>query len=482
MPRDAERASIWSIVKAAFKDFGDDKCGVRAAALSYYTVFALPPLLILLIMLAGAIWSPETIQRALESQFAGLVGSEGARAIHGMVTASQNSKSGTLATVLGFVGLIFGATGAFLSLQDALNAVWEVKPDPKRGGVKAFIGKRLLSLGMLMGIAFLLVVSLAVSAVLSALSGMFGEAIVMQAITFVVSMAMLAVLFAAMFKFVPDATISWRDAFIGGAVTAVLFELGKFAIGLYLGKKNPGTAFGAASALAVILVWIYYASMLVLFGAEFTQHFAERRGKGIAPKKGAVRVVEKEQIVREGGRDQSRNQRGDSRGVTERGQARTRRTEHYAGMREHQDHARPRGGEPPMRDDVSIGELLKRVSTDSSHLVQQEIKLAKTELKEAAANAGKSAAKVGMAAVLALPGLMAVTAALVIGLGILIHSYWGSALIVGVVILVIAGLMAKRGAAGFSSGLKPEETIDTIREDVDWAKEESTRVKQRLSA
>ena len=135
-----------------------------------------------------------------------------------------------------------------------------------------------------------------------------------------------------------------------------------------------------------------------------------------------------------------------------------------------------------MRDDVSIGELLKRVSTDSSHLVQQEIKLAKTELKEAAANAGKSATKVGMAAVLALPGLMAVTAALVIGLGILIHSYWGSALIVGVVILVIAGLMAKRGAAGFSSGLKPEETIDTIREDVDWAKEESTRVKQRLSA
>ena len=295
------QTGLLSIVRGAAKDFVEDGCTTRAAALSYYTVFALPPLLVLLIMLAGAIWSADTVTRALETQFAGLVGAEGGRAIAGMIGSSQQGDRGTIATILGFVGLIVGATGAFLSLQDALNTVWEVKPDPKAGGIKHFLAKRLLSLGMVMGVAFLLVVSLAVTAALSALSNSIGVAgPVMQVVTFLVSLAILGVLFAAMYKFLPDAVISWRDALIGGAVTAVLFELGKFAIGFYLGHKNPGTAFGAAGALAVILVWIYYAGILVLFGAELTQQYAVTRGHGIRPEKGAVRVVEREEIERRG--------------------------------------------------------------------------------------------------------------------------------------------------------------------------------------
>ena len=295
---ESARPGILSVIKGAAKDFREDQCTTRAAALSYYTVFALPPMLILLIAIAGAVWSPETVQRALESQFASLVGPEGARTVRDMVSKSQEGSNSLVGTIAGIVGLLFGATGAFLSLQNALNAIWEVKPDPRQGGVRTFLAKRLLSLGMLMGIAFLLVVSLAVTAALSALGEAIGSGPVMQVLTFAGSLSVLAVLFAAIFRFLPDAVISWRDALVGGAATAVLFEVGKLLIGLYLGRNSPGTAFGAAAALAVILVWVYYAGMLVLFGAEFTQHYAEARGTGVRPRKGAVRFEEKERIVR----------------------------------------------------------------------------------------------------------------------------------------------------------------------------------------
>jgi membrane protein len=278
------------ITKAAFKDFGRDKCGLRAAALSYYTVFALPPLLILLIKLAGVIWDPASVQHSIESQFGGLVGAGGATTVSNMVSSGQRVGHSAITTVVGVVGLLLGATGAFLSLQQALNAAWEVAPDPKQGGAKRFIAKRLLSLGMVMGLAFLLVVSLAVTALISALGNALGNSAVIQTITVVASLGILAVLFAAMFKFLPDAVVRWRSVWVGGIVTAVLFEVGKFVIGFYLAHSNPGKAFGAAAALGVILVWIYYGGMLVLFGAEFTQQHARARGHGIQPKKGAVRI------------------------------------------------------------------------------------------------------------------------------------------------------------------------------------------------
>ncbi len=284
-------AGILDVVKDAAHDFSKDQCSLRAAALSYYTVFALPPLLIVLIRLAGVLWSPDQIQHALESQFAGLVGSGGAHAVRDMVSSGQNTGHGLIATVLSIVGLFLGATGAFLSLQAALNAAWEVEPDPKQGGVKQFIMRRILSLGMVMGLAFLLVVSLAVTSAISALGNVLGGiGIVMQGLTQLLSLTILAVLFAAMFKLLPDAHIAWRPVWVGGITTAVLFEAGKFVIGLYLGHSKPGSAFGGASALAVIFIWIYYAGILLLFCAEFTQRYAASRGHAIEPRNGAVRV------------------------------------------------------------------------------------------------------------------------------------------------------------------------------------------------
>lgn len=282
-----------SLLKKAFKDFTEDECPMLAAALAYYTVFALPPLLILLIMVAGALWDPADVQRALETQFAGLVGSDAGRAIHEMIRQGDRAGDrGVLATILGTAALLFGATGAFIQLQTALNRAWEVKPDPTRGGIRNFIGKRLLSLGMVLGIAFLLVVSLAMSAAVSALGSSltFIPAPALLAVNFVLSLAIFTLLFAAMFKILPDAEVQWRHVWVGAGVTTVLFVLGKFLIGLYLGRSEPGNAFGAASALAVILVWIYYAGMILLFGAEFTQAWAKKKGAEVRPEKGAIRA------------------------------------------------------------------------------------------------------------------------------------------------------------------------------------------------
>lgn len=298
------RGSIVGLVKATVKDFSDDECGVRAAALAYYTIFALPPLLILLVKLVGAVWSPQEVQSALEGQLGSMLGESGKSQVHAMIAHGQNAGNGLFATIASTVGLVLGATGLFLSLQDALNRAWNVKPDPAKGGAKVFIGKRLLSVGMVLGIGFLLAVSLALTAGISALGGALGGAIpepLLHVVTFAVSFVVLSVLFSALFKFLPDAKVPWRDVWVGGAVTGLLFVVGKFALGIYLGRSKPGDAYGAASALAAMLVWAYYAGMILLLGAEFTQHWVTRRGtEGIVPKEGAVRVVERETLVRPG--------------------------------------------------------------------------------------------------------------------------------------------------------------------------------------
>jgi membrane protein len=298
-----ESRSIVRILRSAFTDFGEDECGLRAAALAYFTIFALPPLLILLVMIAGTIWSPQQVQEALESQFSSVMGASGGGQIHEMMVRGRKATDGGLGVVTSIAGLLLGATGFFLNLQNALNRVWEVKPDPSQGGIKAFIGKRLLSFGMLLGVGLLLAVSLALTAAISALGSAVGGSIpapVLQAITFAADFVVLSLLFAALYKYLPDAEIAWRDVWVGGAATGLLFVVGKFTIGLYLGRSKPGDAFGAASALAVVLVWAYYAGLIVLFGAEFTQQWAKVRGSGIEPKQGAVRVIEHEEHLRPG--------------------------------------------------------------------------------------------------------------------------------------------------------------------------------------
>lgn len=290
---------MWSVLKAAFREFREDECQVRAAALAYYTVFALPPLLILLLLVVGAIWDPVDVQRVMETEFSSLVGSEGGRAIRQMVTrAEQDGADGPVAAILGMGALLFGATGAFVQLQGALNRAWDVKPDPRKGGIRNFIVKRVLSAGMILAVAFLLIVSLAVSALLGALgdSATFIPESAMYAVDLLVTIGVITAFFAAIFRILPDAHIAWRDVWVGAFVTAILLGVGKFVIGLYLGRSAPGDAYGAASVLAVILVWVYYAGMIVLFGAEFTQAWAARNGSASRPEPGASHVEHVEMV------------------------------------------------------------------------------------------------------------------------------------------------------------------------------------------
>lgn len=297
-----------SVLKQTFSEFSDDDCTTMAAALAYFTVFSLPPLLLILITLAGIFLTPQEVQQAIEGQAQNLVGAEGASQIQEMVQSANESVSGsggTFALIFSIAGLVFGATGAFAQLQQALNRAWEVEPDPEQGGLWNFVTKRVLSLGMVLGIAFLLLVSLALSAALSAMGGFISGLVpgglsdaALWAINAGISLLVITLLFAAIFKVMPDAEVAWKDVAVGALATALLFVIGKFLIGLYLGQSDPGAAFGAAGSLALILVWIYYSSMIVFLGAEFTQVWASRYGSGIEPDEDAVRVVEDTKHVR----------------------------------------------------------------------------------------------------------------------------------------------------------------------------------------
>ncbi len=293
-----ESPGLLQILKKSVTGFGEDDCPTMAAALSYYTVFSLPPLLVLLLTILGAVVDPQDIQGTIETQIRDAMGPAGATQVRTILLHAERPTGGILPTVLSVIALVLGATGVFGQLQAALNKAWGVAPDPTKGGIKALLLKRVFGVGMVLGLAFILLVSLVVSAVLSAFGDQIGRflpeglsAPVLEAINFVGSLAVISLLFAAIFKVMPDARIAWKDVRVGAVTTAVLFVAGKFALGLYLGRSNPGEAFGAAGALALMLVWIYYSSMIVLFGAEFTQVWAECRGGGIVPERGAVRVV-----------------------------------------------------------------------------------------------------------------------------------------------------------------------------------------------
>jgi membrane protein len=295
-----------NLLKNTVGDFLEDQCPRMAASLSYYTVFSLPPLLVLLLLIAGAFLDPRQVQEALTAQMGSLIGRDGVRQVTDIIAnAKQPGGGSVLATIFGMAALIFGATGAFLELQSALNRAWEVKPDPKKGGIRNFLVKRVFSFGMIVVIAFLLLVSLAVSAALAAFGDMLGRmapgnvsAVLLQALNLVVSFAAITLLFAAMFKVLPDAVVAWRDVLVGGAATTFLFVLGKFLIGFYIGNSNPTSAYGATGSLAVLFLWVYYSAMILLLGAEFTQAWAISQGRGIEPEEGAVRFVEEQHAVR----------------------------------------------------------------------------------------------------------------------------------------------------------------------------------------
>lgn len=282
------------LIKGTFAEWKEDNVPVLAAALAYYTVFSLAPLLLIAIAIAGAVFGEEAARGELVRQIQGLVGKEGAEAVQAMIqNADKPNSGGAIATVIGVILLMFGASGVFGQLQSALNTIWEVKPKPGQG-IRSFLVSRFLSFAMVLVIGFLLLVSLLLSSILVAASHFFdslmpGLPVLGQVINFLISFGVITVLFASIYKFLPDVEIPWKNLWMGAAVTAVLFNIGKFAIGLYLGNSSVGSAYGAAGSLVVVLIWVFYSAQILLIGAEFTQVYSKYRGMPLRPSKHAVR-------------------------------------------------------------------------------------------------------------------------------------------------------------------------------------------------
>jgi len=300
----AQARGFFGLLWACINKFFSDGCSSMAASLSFYTFFSLPALLSLLLSLVGQLTDPMQVQQAIVGQVGGLIGRSGAEQV---TTIIQHSKVGdgpaSLGTILSILALAFGATTSFAQLQSALNKIWAVKPDPKRNQIRVFLVKRIFSFGIVVTVAFLLLVSLIVSTALSAaatrVTTILGTpAILLDVVGSVVTFIVVAGLFAAMYRYLPDARIGWRDVIAGSLASALLFTIGKIVIGYYLGGTNPGSAYGAAGSLAVILIWVYYTTMILLFGAEFTELWAERYGRGVRPEKGAIAYEEHEREIR----------------------------------------------------------------------------------------------------------------------------------------------------------------------------------------
>jgi membrane protein len=286
--------TAWQVAKNAASEFIDDDAPTHAAALAYYTALGMSPLLVLLLWIATLV-SPETRQEML-AQIQGLVGPEGGQAIRAVVDNAEATPGlGSFAGLVSLATLLFSVSSVFGQLQYALNHLWDVKAGPATSGWRPWVRKRLLSIGTFVSTGFLLVTSLSVSAAVSVASEQAQDVLpgldfVWQLVTFTLSLGITAVFFALIFQVLPDVRLGWRDVAVGGLVTAVLFSIGRVLIGLYLGQSSIGSAYGAAGSLVVLLVWVYYASLVLFFGAEITQVWAHRRRGHIAPEPHAMKV------------------------------------------------------------------------------------------------------------------------------------------------------------------------------------------------
>jgi len=287
--------ALLELLKETYRDWSEDKASRLAAALAYYTAFSVAPLLLITVAVAGLVFGREAAQGRIVGQLQGLMG-PAAGAIETSLANSQDTTAGTFSAIIGLATLVWSASSLFGQLQESLNTIWEVAPDPN-AGIVATLKRRFLSMTMVLGVGFVLMVSLVVTAGVSAVGAFFGDllpggAFLWQIVNFVLSFAIITLLFAAIYKVLPDVTVDWSDVWIGSAVTALLFTVGKLLIGLYLGHASIGSTFGAAGSLLVFLVWVYYSAQILFFGAEFTQVYARRYGSRIVPSEGAVALTE----------------------------------------------------------------------------------------------------------------------------------------------------------------------------------------------
>ena len=283
-----------SLLSKTYKSWMADDPFRLSAIVAYYTVLALPALLVIIINVVGSIWGIEIVQGQLTDEFTSALGKDAATAIEQIISETQDSDKNLLSTIIGIGTLLFGATGVFYQLKISLNEIWKIKPNPK-ASIWKIITDRAVSFAFILVIGFLLLVSFIVTAAISALNSYIRDVLpdvllyVAYILDFVLSVGIISVLFALIFKYLPDAKIKWKTVWIGAILTAILFVIGKLLLGIYFGQADPGSTYGAAGSIVLILLWVSYSSLILFFGAEFTYIYAKRYGSGIEPKGIAVK-------------------------------------------------------------------------------------------------------------------------------------------------------------------------------------------------
>ncbi|MCB2378380.1 YihY/virulence factor BrkB family protein [Hymenobacter sp. BT635] len=292
-------SDVVSTLKTTASEFMVNNSFRHAAALSYYTVFSLPPLLLIVITVASSVYGAEAVTGQIYGQMRGFLGADSAKFLQDSIAEFTKQQKGGVASIIGIGTLIFAATTFFVTLQESINDIWNLKVKP-RNGIWQFVRDRLLSFGLILSVALLLLISFVISAMLSVftdqLQAWFPEVavVVIHLVDFVLSLFITSLLFALIYRYLPDAIIRWRDVGIGAVITSLLFLLGKYLIAFYIAKSNPGSAFGAAGSAIVLLLWVNYSSLIIFFGAEFTQEFADAFGQKVQPKAHAVRIETRE--------------------------------------------------------------------------------------------------------------------------------------------------------------------------------------------
>lgn len=289
--------NIFSYLKETYQEWSSDDAFQKSSSIAYYSVFSLPGLLIIVVTAATLIWSPQYVEQVITDQIGSAMGGDAAQQVQTMLENSRQESNSTMALIVGFATLVFGATGVFSQLQKSLNDAWEVEIDPD-AGIKQTVISRVTALGIILALAFLLIVSLLLSSALSAINSWLEQQLpaippfVFFIVNNLVSIGVLTALFALMFKVLPDAEVEWRSVGWGALMTAVLFTIGKFLLGFYFGQSDPGATFGAAGSIILIMLWVYYSSLILLFGAEFTQVYARHHGHKLEPSEHARRNAE----------------------------------------------------------------------------------------------------------------------------------------------------------------------------------------------
>ncbi|GAB3660604.1 YihY/virulence factor BrkB family protein [Hymenobacter agri] len=289
-------SDVLAVLKSSAAEFSENNSFRHAAALSYYTIFSLPPLLLIVITMASTVYGSEAVNGQVYGQLKGLVGPDSAKFLQDSIAKFTLQQRGPVATTIGVATLLFAATTFFVTLQESINDIWNLKVKTTGIGVRDYVKQRLLSFGLILSVALLLLISFVISAMLAAFTAWLQRQIpevgiiAIKVVDFCLSLAVTTLLFALIYRFLPDAIIRWRDVGIGAFITALLFMLGKYLIALYIAKADPGSAFGAAGSAIVLLLWVNYSSLIIFFGAEFTQEFADAFGQRVHPKAHAVRV------------------------------------------------------------------------------------------------------------------------------------------------------------------------------------------------